>query len=77
MHVSETVPDPEFRQTNYQRVNAVHAQDCPICTSAMNPSKAWWWTWHGATCTEQCAKVLVQIHHPQGGRCTEKECRRA
>jgi hypothetical protein len=33
---------------------------CPECGAAMNPERAWWWTAYGATCTENCARLLIE-----------------
>jgi hypothetical protein len=31
---------------------------CPVCGSAMDPGRAWWWTSVGSTCSEGCARDL-------------------
>ncbi len=70
------MPDPEFRQMNHQRVNGVLPQTCPVDGVDMPTDRAWWWTWHGATCSEQCAYALIEAAHGVDDLCRE-ECRNA
>jgi hypothetical protein len=63
----------DFPQTNYRRVNAVPSQPCASCHAHMDPRRAWWWTWHGATCTEGCAQALITEHH--GADPCDERCR--
>lgn len=51
------------RQVNYRRVNGVAPKACAYCGDPMDPSVAWWWTWHGATCSEPCAARQIRRNH--------------
>lgn len=66
--------DPAFRQMNHRNVNGVPDQVCPVDGVDMPANRAWWWTWHGATCSERCAYARIAFTHGLGNFCTE-ECR--
>ena len=61
-------------QVNFINVNGVQPQTCPVCLGLMNPNVAWWWTWHGATCSEICAHTLITRQHGADNLCGE-DCR--